>query len=81
MLTREIVLDAEGEIRLPDGPEEVMLKPTLVWRFKEQTAEDVRVTYLTRGLSWDADYVAQIRENDFDLTGWVTMTNNSGIDV
>ncbi|MGB3262246.1 DUF4139 domain-containing protein [Paenisporosarcina sp.] len=79
MVTREIVLDAEGEIRLPDGPEEVMLKPTLVWRFKEQTAEDVRVTYLTRGLSWDADYVAQIRENDFDLTGWVTMTNNSGM--
>lgn len=78
-LTREIVLDAEGEIRLPDGPEEVMLKPTLVWRFKEQTAEDLRVTYLTRGLSWDADYVAQIRENDFDLTGWVTITNNSGM--
>lgn len=79
MLTREIVLDAEGEIRLPDGPEEVMLKPTLVWRFEEQTAEDVRVTYLTRGLSWEADYVAQVRENDFDLTGWVTMTNNSGM--
>lgn len=79
MQTQEIVLDAEGEIRLPDGPEEVMLKPTLVWRIKEQTAEDTRVTYLTRGLSWDTDYVAQIRENDFDLTGWVTLTNNSGI--
>lgn len=79
LLTQEIVLDAEGEIRLPDGSEEVMLKPTLVWRFKEQTAEDSRVTYLTRGLSWDTDYVAQIRENDFDLTGWVSLKNNSGI--
>lgn len=79
VITREIVLDAEGEIRLPDGSEEVMLRPTLVWRIKEQTAEDARVTYLTRGLNWNADYVAQIRENDFDLSSWVTLTNNSGM--
>lgn len=77
--TDEIVLDAEGEIRLPDLPDGLILKPTLVWRIREQTAEDTRVTYLTRGLSWDVDYVAQIRDNDFDLTGWVTLTNNSGM--
>lgn len=77
--THEIVLDAEGETRLPALPDGLILKPTLVWRIREQTAEDARVTYLTRGLSWDVDYVAQIRENDFDLTGWVTLVNNSGM--
>ena len=77
--THEIILDAEGEIRLPDLPDGIILKPTLVWRIREQTAEDARVTYLTRGLSWDVDYIAQIRENDFDLTGWVKLTNNSGM--
>lgn len=77
--THEIVLDAEGEIRLPDLPDGLILKPTLVWRIREQTAEDARVTYLTRGFNWDVDYIAQIRENDFDLTGWVTLTNNSGM--
>jgi len=77
--THEIVLDAEGETRLPALPDGLILKPTLVWRIREQTAEEARVTYLTRGLSWDVDYVAQIRENDFDLTGWVTLINNSGM--
>jgi hypothetical protein len=77
--THEIVLDTEGETRLPELPDGLILKPTLVWRIREQTAEDTRVTYLTRGLSWDVDYIAQIRDNDFDLTGWVTLTNNSGM--
>ncbi|WP_019413224.1 DUF4139 domain-containing protein [Paenisporosarcina sp. TG20] len=79
LVTHEIVLDAEGETRLPDLPDGLILNPTLVWRIRQQTAEDARVTYLTRGLSWDVDYVAQVRENDFDLTGWVTLTNNSGM--
>ena len=79
LVTKEIILDSEGETRLPALPDGLILKPTLVWRIREQTAEDARVTYLTRGLSWDVDYVAQIRENDFDLTGWVTLTNNSGM--
>lgn len=77
--THEVVLDAKGETRLPALPDGLILKPTLVWRIREQTAEDARVTYLTQGLSWDVDYVAQIRENDFDLTGWVTLINNSGM--
>ncbi|WP_075618540.1 DUF4139 domain-containing protein [Paenisporosarcina indica] len=77
--TNEIVLDAEGIIRLPELPDGLILKPTLVWKIREQTAEDARVTYLTRGLSWDVDYIAQVRENDFDLTGWVTLINNSGM--
>jgi len=77
--THEIVLDAEGEIRLPELPDGLILKPTLVWRIREKTAEDTRVTYLTRGIGWDVDYVAQVRENDFDLTGWVTLNNNSGM--
>ena len=77
--TNEIVLDTEGEIRLPELPDGLILNPTLVWRIREQTAEDARVTYLTRGISWDVDYVAQIRDTDFDLTGWVTLKNNSGM--
>jgi len=79
LLTHEIIIDAEGELRLPELPDGLILKPTLVWRIREKTAEDTRVTYLTGGLSWDVDYVAQIRENDFDLTAWVTLTNNSGM--
>jgi hypothetical protein len=36
--------------------------------------------YLTRGMGWSADYVAQFDDaaGRLDMQGWVTLTNNSG---
>jgi hypothetical protein len=44
-------------------------------------ARDVRLSYLTTGLSWKADYVALFdeRRNALDLQGWITLTNTSGV--
>ena len=41
---------------------------------------DVALSYLTTGLQWKADYVARYDEQNarLDLTGWVTVTNQSG---
>ena len=41
---------------------------------------DVTLAYLTRGLSWSADYVAVFEEaqGNISLQGWITLTNNSG---
>ena len=41
---------------------------------------DVTLAYLTRGLSWNADYVAVFDEpaGNVSLQGWITLTNNSG---
>jgi hypothetical protein len=41
---------------------------------------DVTLAYLTRGLSWNADYVAMFDEpqGSVSLQGWITLTNNSG---
>lgn len=41
---------------------------------------DVTLTYLTTGLQWKADYVARFdeRAGRLDLTGWITVTNQSG---
>jgi hypothetical protein len=41
---------------------------------------DVTLAYLTRGLSWSADYVAVFEEaqGNVALQGWITLTNNSG---
>jgi hypothetical protein len=43
-------------------------------------AGDVTLAYLTRGLSWNADYVAVFEEaqGNVSLQGWITLTNNSG---
>ena len=42
---------------------------------------DVTLTYLTTGLQWKADYVARFdeRAGRLDLTGWITLTNQSGV--
>ncbi len=41
---------------------------------------DVTLAYLTRGLSWSADYVAVFEEaqGNISLQGWITLTNSSG---
>ena len=41
---------------------------------------DVTLAYLSRGLSWSADYVAVFEEaqGNVSLQGWITLTNNSG---
>ena len=41
---------------------------------------DVRLAYLTRGLSWNADYVAVFDEpaGNVSIQGWITLTNSSG---
>jgi hypothetical protein len=43
-------------------------------------AQDVELTYLTGGLSWKADYTAQLSANDdsLDLRGLITLQNQSG---
>lgn len=43
-------------------------------------AQTLELSYLTGGLSWRADYVAELdeREERLDLNGWATLTNQSG---
>ena len=58
-------------------------RPTLVVKVASNQAGEVPVdlSYLTRGLSWAADYVAELSadEKTINLNGWVTLTNMSGI--
>lgn len=57
-------------------------RPTLVTQINNKGAVDqtVELSYLTGGLGWKADYVAELnsKENMLDLSGWVTLTNSSG---
>jgi hypothetical protein len=43
-------------------------------------SQTVELSYLSGGLAWKADYVAELNEKDdaLDLNGWVTLTNRSG---
>lgn len=84
------LIEVEGKLqfglpgipRFPSLPDDTLLKPTLVWKLhSEKPAKlDAEVGYLTNGLGWDAAYniVAPEKGDALDLTGWVTIQNQSG---
>lgn len=71
-----------GRIAYPNVPGQLRDRPTLTTQVQYKGAEqaDVELSYLTGGLQWKADYVAELnnKENAIDLSGWVTLTNTSG---
>ncbi len=73
---------APGRIVFDGVPPNLRARPTLVIDADSDKAGIVtaQLNYLTGGLSWAADYVAQLSpdEKTLDLNGWVTLTNQSG---
>ena len=71
-----------GRIVYDDVPENLRDRPTLVTKLNSKIAADhtLELSYLTTGLGWKADYVAELnaKEDSIDLSGWVTLTNTSG---
>ena len=63
-------------------PENLRAQPTLSVMVNASKAvnEDARLTYLSRGLDWDADYVAVFDEakGTSSMQGWITLRNTSG---
>jgi hypothetical protein len=63
---------------------DTVLKPTLNWVLSTPKPGPLRaeLSYVTGGLSWEADYniVAPETGDAVDIVGWVTMDNQSGKD-
>ncbi|UCD24686.1 MAG: DUF4139 domain-containing protein [Gemmatimonadota bacterium] len=77
----EITYNFPGRFAFPEIPDNLIAKPTLVWLLESERArQQLEVSYLSRDLNWKADYVLVVNEDDTagDLTGWVTLTNQSG---
>ncbi len=78
----QIHLGHPGRVILPDLPENLIPKPTLVWLLQSGSPrlQRVEASYLTSGITWKADYVVVLNEKDSggDLSGWVTIDNKSG---
>ena len=81
-INNEIHINPPGRVILPQVPENLMAKPTLVWLLQTTRAgkQKIETSYLTNQISWLADYVAVLNLDDtkVDLTGWVTIDNKSG---
>ncbi|MHB1400505.1 MAG: DUF4139 domain-containing protein [Trichloromonadaceae bacterium] len=71
-----------GRIVYPDVPANLRDRPTLVVQLESgaSASQLLELSYLTGGLSWQADYVAELNAADdrLDLSGWITLANQSG---
>ncbi len=81
-----------GRLGFSSVPASLRDRPTLSMLFKTEVPAtgflnntaiadlNLELTYLTGGLTWKADYVAELSaaEDNIDLNGWVTLTNTSG---
>lgn len=79
---RIVSLDKVTQVNFPELPDGLITRPTLFWLYQAEAggAADARVSYQTSGLSWNAEYVGVLNENEsrLDLSGWSSITNNSG---
>lgn len=77
----EIFLGHPGYVVLPEIPEDLIAKPSLIWTLESKaTKQDIEATYLTHGISWRADYVITMDEDETTaaIAAWVTLNNQSG---
>ncbi len=71
-----------GRLSFSDIPENLRDQPTLTMLLESRKAgvKEIELSYLSGGLGWEADYVAELNATDdaVNLSGWVTLTNTSG---
>ena len=89
-LTPIVEVDGRIQFSLPGEPlfappeSDAIIEPTLLWRLWSDKAGDrpVEISYLTGGLGWQATYNAVTPEKGdrFDLVGWITLNNHSGVE-
>ncbi|MEO6055163.1 MAG: hypothetical protein ABIP97_14240, partial [Chthoniobacterales bacterium] len=83
-----IEVDGKLQFTLPGQPlfpslgDDTILKPMIAWKLESSQAGklDAELSYITGGMSWEADYNVVAPENSdiLDIIGWVTMDNQSG---
>jgi hypothetical protein len=78
----EIHVGLPGRVILPQLPDNLLSKPTLVWLLRGGKAakHKIEASYLTNQITWEADYIAALGADDTkaDLSGWVSIDNKSG---
>lgn len=70
------------EYNLPELPQGLILRPTLQWIVDADRAGEypIELSYLTQGMSWEAEYILQMQDKDDSgtLASWITLKNQSG---
>lgn len=81
-VNRQLQFGLPGQPLFPSLTDETVLKPTLHWLLQtDQPGRwDAELSYVTGGMSWEADYnaVSEEQGDQLELVGWVTVDNQSG---
>lgn len=71
-----------ANIKCPEPKERLYSKPTLEWLVEVAAPGKypLDLSYLTKGMSWRAEYVAVLNdtENQLNLSSWINLDNHSG---
>lgn len=69
-------------IQFSSLPEGLLTRPTLVWELStgKEGKHAVEVSYIANNIRWRADYNLVLNPDDtkIDVSGWVTLENNTG---
>lgn len=76
--TREIYVDSGDELILPSLPAGLLVKPALIWKIEPAKAETIKVSYLSKGFNWQANYVVELEKDTLNIVGWAQIENESG---
>jgi hypothetical protein len=78
----KLMFQMPGQPVFPTLGADTVLKPTLDWVIQsaERARFDAELSYVSGGMSWNADYNAVAPETGdaLDVVGWVTLDNQSG---
>ena len=77
-VTKEIYLDTQAELVLPSLPSGLIVKPALVWKIAPTSTDSVKVSYLSKGFNWVANYVVEVLASTLNIAGWAEIENQSG---
>ena len=74
-------LNSPTQVIFSQIPKNMITKPSLVWNMEIQNSGKLGIDlkYLATGVSWKSDYVLNLKKDTLDLTGWITLNNNSGV--
>lgn len=70
-----------GRVVVDKVPSDLRIEPALSVKLEsvDEAVKELELNYLTSGISWQADYVAEVlADNNINLQTWVTINNQSG---
>jgi len=76
-----LTLEKPSQLIFREIPPGMHPRPSLIWEVECAQAGTLGIDlkYLATGVSWKSDYVLNLAEDTFELTGWITVNNRSGV--